>query len=145
MAINIVAITGRLTRSPEVRQTQSGVPVCSFTVAVDRAYKSGEEREADFIDCVAWRGSAEFLGKYFEKGDMIGVQGHLQTRNWETDDGQKRKSTEIVADSLSFVGGKRNTEDNDSDRPYVGGGRKANDVEMQEFTPIDDQAGDLPF
>lgn len=107
MAINIVAITGRLTRSPEVRQTQSGVSVCSFTVAVDRAYKSGEEREADFIDCVAWRGSADFLGKYFGKGDMIGVQGHLQTRNWETDDGQKRKSTEIVVDSLSFVGGKK--------------------------------------
>lgn len=145
MAINTVAITGRMVRDPEIRQTQSGVAVCSFAVAVDRAYKSGEERQADFIDCVAWRHSAEFLEKYFHKGDMIGVQGHLQTRNWETDDGQKRKSTEIVADSLSFVGGKRNTEDNDSDRPYVGGGRKANDVEMQEFTPIDDQAGDLPF
>lgn len=132
MAINIVAITGRLTRSPEVRQTQSGVSVCSFTVAVDRAYKSGEEREADFVDCVAWRHSAEFLQKYFTKGDMIGITGHLQTRNWETDDGQKRKATEIVADSLSFVGGKK------SDRAEA-------PAENPTFTPVDDQAGDLPF
>lgn len=145
MAINTVAITGRIVRDPEIRQTQSGVSVCSFAVAVDRAYKSGEERQADFIDCVAWRHSAEFLEKYFHKGDMIGVQGHLQTRNWETDDGQKRKATEIVVDSLSFVGGKRSA-DNESDRPYVGGGRKANDAEMQQFTEItDEDAGDLPF
>lgn len=145
MAINTVAITGRLVRDPDMRYTQSGVPVCSFAVAVDRAYKSGEEREADFIDCTAWRHSADFLSKWFHKGDMIGVQGHLQTRNWETDDGQKRKATEIVVDSLSFVGGKRNTEENESNRPYVGGGRKANDAEMQTFTPADDQDGDLPF
>lgn len=133
MAINIVAITGQLTRSPEVRQTQSGVSVCSFTVAVDRAYKSGEEREADFIDCVAWRGSADFLGKYFGKGDMIGVQGHLQTRNWETDDGQKRKSTEIVVDSLSFVGGKKSDH---AESP----------AENQTFTEMTDADEDsLPF
>lgn len=133
MAINMVAITGRLTRSPEVKQTQSGVPVCSFTVAVDRAYKSGEEREADFLDCVAWRGSAEFLGKWFSKGDMIGVQGHLQTRNWETDDGQKRKATEIVADSLSFVGGKK------TDRAEA-------PAEKQTFTELSDEgSGELPF
>ena len=133
MAINIVAITGRLTRSPEVKQTQSGVPVCSFSVAVDRAYKSGEERQADFIDCVAWRHSAEFLEKYFHKGDMIGVQGHLQTRNWETDDGQKRKTTEIVVDSLSFVGGKRS---DTAEAP----------VEKPQFTEITDaDGGDLPF
>jgi len=113
MAINIVAITGRLVRDPEIRQTQSGVAVCSFAVAVDRAYKSGEERQADFIDCTAWRHSAEFLEKWFHKGDMIGITGHLQTRNWETDDGQKRKSTEIIVDNLSFVGSKKqqNTED----------------------------------
>ena len=133
MAINIVAITGRLVRDPEIRQTQSGVPVCSFAVAVDRAYKSGEERQADFIDCTAWRHSAEFLEKYFHKGDMIGVQGHLQTRNWETDDGQKRKATEIVVDSLSFVGGKRS--ENNTTAP----------TEKQTFAPIDDQDVDLPF
>ena len=132
MAINTVAITGRLVRDPEIRQTQSGVSVCSFAVAVDRAYKSGEERQADFIDCVAWRHSAEFLEKYFHKGDMIGVQGHLQTRNWETDDGQKRKTTEIVVDSLSFVGGKKSDH---AEAP----------AENQEFTPVDDLDGDLPF
>mgnify|MGYP002623388786 CR=1 FL=1 len=130
MAINIVAITGRLVRDPEIRQTQSGVAVCSFSVAVDRAYKSGEERQADFVDCVAWRHSAEFLGKYFGKGDMIGITGHLQTRNWETDDGQKRKATEIVVDSLSFVGGKRNAE-----AP----------AEKSQFAEITDADDALPF
>lgn len=133
MAINIVAITGRMTKDPEIRQTQSGVPVCSFAVAVDRAYKSGEERQADFIDCTAWRHSAEFLEKYFHKGDMIGITGHLQTRNWETDDGQKRKSTEIVVDSLSFVGGKKS--DKPSEPP----------AEKPTFTEIDGDTGDLPF
>lgn len=131
MAINIAAITGRLVRDPEIRNTQSGVSVCSFTVAVDRAYKSGEEREADFIDCVAWRHSAEFLGKWFSKGDMIGVQGHLQTRNWETDDGQKRKATELVADSLSFVGGKKNDSESLTGKP--------------EFGEAADVGEDLPF
>jgi len=107
MAINNVVIIGRLTKSPEVKQTGSGISFCNFTVAVERAYKSGEERQADFIDCVVWRNSADFLSKYFQKGDMIGVTGHLQTRNWETDDGQRRKTTEVVADSLSFVGSKK--------------------------------------
>ena len=107
MAINTVVIIGRLTKDPELKQTNSGVSVCGFSVAVDRAYKSGEERQADFIDCTAWRHSADFLSKYFRKGDMIGITGHLQTRNWETDDGQRRKATEVVVDNLSFVGGKR--------------------------------------
>ena len=131
MAINVVAITGRMTRDPEIRQTKSGVRVCSFAVAVDRAYKSGEERQADFIDCIAWQHSADFLEKYFHKGEMIGITGHLQTRNWETDDGQKRKSTEIVVDSLSFVGGKKST----YEAP----------AENQAFTEIDVDTGVLPF
>ena len=81
MAINSTVIVGRLTRDPEVKQTQSGISVCNFTLAVDRQYKSGDERLTDFIDCVAWRHTADFLGKYFSKGDPVGVTGHIQTRN----------------------------------------------------------------
>lgn len=128
MAINIVALTGRLTRDPEIKQTQSGVAVCSFSIAVDRAYKSGEERQADFIRCTAWRHSAEFLSKYFHKGDMVGVTGHLQVRSWETEDGQKREATEVVVDALSFVGGKK------ADKP----------AEPGEFVEVD-ESEDLPF
>ena len=135
MAINIAAVTGRLVRDPEVRQTQSGISVCSFSVAVDRPYKNGEERKADFFDCVAWRHSAEFLEKYFHKGDMIGISGHLQTRSWETDDGQKRKATEIVVDSLSFVESKRK----DSSAP------EKKDFDSKDFDPVDVDDGDLPF
>ena len=82
MAINNVAITGRMTKKPEVKQTQSGVSVCNFCIAVDRPFKSGEDRQADFIDCVAWRASAEFIGNYFDKGVIIGIIGRLQTHNW---------------------------------------------------------------
>lgn len=131
MSINIATITGRLVRDPELKQTQSGVSVCSFAVAVDRAYKSGEEKQADFIDCTAWRHSAEFLQKYFHKGDMIGVTGHLQTRTWETDDGHKRKATEIVVDSLSFVGGKRSQQETPGD--------------VQDYKEITGEDNALPF
>lgn len=125
MAINSTVIVGRLTRDPEVKQTQSGISVCNFTLAVDRQYKSGDERLTDFIDCVAWRHTADFLGKYFSKGDPVGVTGHIQTRNWETDDGQKRKAVEVFADTLSFVGQKRNSSaelvelnDDDAELPF---------------------------
>jgi len=137
MSINIVAITGRLVRDPDMRTTTSGISVCSFSVAVDRPYKSGEERQADFVDCVAWRGSADFLVRYFRKCDMIGVQGHLQTRNFETKDGQKRKATEIVVDSLSFVGGKRTASPTEETQPSA---------DAQAFVDLpDDDSGDLPF
>ena len=136
MAINVVALTGRLVRDPEVKQTQSGVSVCSFAVAVERSYKSGEERQTDFIDCVAWRSSAEFLQKYFHKGDMIGISGHLQTRSWETQDGQKRKATEVVADSLSFVSSKRSES---------GGGVSSPAPSAGSFDPVDVDDEDLPF
>ncbi len=106
MALNIAAITGRLTADPEVRNTSSNVSVCRFTVAVDRSYvRQGEERQADFIDVVAWRQTAEFVGKYFQKGSMIAVQGSIQTGSYEKD-GIKRRTFEIVADNVSFCGGK---------------------------------------
>lgn len=120
MAINIVALTGRIVRDPEVKKTNSGVSFANFSIAVERPYRSGEEKQTDFIDCVAWRHSADFFGKYFKKGDMIGVSGRLQVRMWETDDGQRRKSVEVVAENLSFVGGgKRNTDTKEEDNSFV--------------------------
>lgn len=105
--MNSSNIIGRLTATPELKKTQSGTSVCSFTVAVIRRVKKGEETETDFIDCVAWKAKAEFLCKYFEKGSMIAVSGRLQTRNYEDKNGRKIKVTEIVADDISFCEGKK--------------------------------------
>lgn len=104
--INVSVLTGRLVRDPEMKQTQSGVPVVSFCVAVERRGKSGEDRQTDFINIIAWRSTAEFVAKYFHKGDMIGVQGSIQTRKYQDRDGNNRTAFEIVADGVHFVGGK---------------------------------------
>ena len=104
--LNTAVIMGRLTADPELRTTQSGLSVTSFTVAVDRAYKSGDERQTDFINVVAWRSTADFVTRFFTKGQMIAVQGSIQTRNYEDKNGNKRTAVEIVADSVSFCGGK---------------------------------------
>ncbi len=111
---NKATIGGRLTASPEVKQTQSGVPVCSFTVAVNR--KANRE-ETDFISCVAWRNTAEFIGKYFSKGSSICVTGAIQTRNWTDSNGQKRYTTEIIVDEAYFVDGKG--EGNTTEQTYI--------------------------
>ena len=112
--LNHITIMGRLTRDPELRRTGSGVAVASFTVAVDRdRAPEGQERETDFIDCVAWRGAGEFVAKYFRKGSMIVVSGRLQIRNWTDKDGNKRRSAEVVADNCYFGEGKKaNGEEN---------------------------------
>ena len=102
--MNIVALIGRFVATPELKQTPSGVSVSAFSLAVNRETK---ERETDFFDCVAWNKNAEFITRYFNKGDMIGIQGHLQARTWEDKTGQKRKSFEIIVDRSSFVGGKK--------------------------------------
>ena len=104
--LNCAVIMGRLTADPELRQTPSGVSVTRFTVAVDRGYvKAGEERKADFINVVAWRQTAEFVSRYFQKGSMIAVQGSIQTGSYEKD-GVKRYTVEISADNVSFCGSK---------------------------------------
>lgn len=106
--LNKVIVMGRLVRDPELRRTNSGTAVASFTIACDRDFKSdGGEREADFIECVAWRNTAEFVSKYFAKGRMAVVSGRLQTRNWTDKEGNKRKATEIVAESVYFGDSKR--------------------------------------
>ena len=100
--LNLCAISGRLTRDPSVKQTQNGVSVATFTVAVDRDFKSGGEKEADFINCVAWRSAVEFIGKYFEKGSAITVTGRIQTRTFTDKEGEKRTATEVVVDRSYF-------------------------------------------
>ena len=102
--LNCAVVMGRLVADPEVRQTPSGVSACRFRIAVDRSYvKPGEQRQADFIDIQTWRQTAEFVGKYFQKGSMIAVQGSIQTGSYEKD-GIKRNTFEIVADNVSFCG-----------------------------------------
>ena len=110
--LNHIVIMGRLTRDPELRRTGTGIAVASFTVAVDRDFggRDGGERETDFIDCVAWRQTGEFVSKYFTKGSMIVVSGRLQIRNWTDKDGNKRRTAEVVADNVYFGESKRSAE-----------------------------------
>lgn len=107
--LNCAIIMGRLTADPELRTTQNGTSVTSFTVAVDRAYRSGDERQTDFINVVAWRSTADFVSRYFKKGQMIAVQGSIQVRNYEDRNGNKRTAVEIIADNVSFCGSKNDS------------------------------------
>lgn len=105
--INKVIIMGRITHDLEIRQSQGGIAVLSFTVAVERGYvKQGEERQTDFINCVAWRQQAEFIGKYFSKGRMIAIEGNLRTRTYDDKNGTKHYVTEVFVDNVSFTGEK---------------------------------------
>ena len=104
---NLVVLTGRLTAAPELKTTPSGVPVCSFSIAVERRYKQGEERQADFINIVSWRSTAEFVNKYFTKGSMIGIEGAIQTRKYQDKDGNNRTAFEVIANNVQFVESKR--------------------------------------
>lgn len=116
--LNKIVVMGRLTRDPELRRTQSGLSVTSFSVACDRDFKNQSgEKETDFIDCVAWRNTAEFVCKYFSKGRMAVVEGRLQLRDWQDNNGNKRRSAEIVADNVYFGDSKR-----DGDGGYQQGG-----------------------
>ena len=114
MSLNHIDIMGRLVRDPELRRTGSGVAVTSFTIAVDRDFnpKDGGEKEVDFIDCNAWRNTAEFVAKYFAKGSTAIVSGRLQIRTWNDKDGNKRRNAEVVADSVYFGDSKKSTEGN---------------------------------
>ena len=118
--LNHIVIMGRLTRDPELRRTGSGIAVASFSVAVDRDFggRDGGEKETDFIDCVAWRQTGEFVSKYFTKGRMIVVSGRLQIRSWTDKDGNKRRTAEVVADNVYFGDSKR---DNDNGGSAYGG------------------------
>ena len=110
--LNHIVIMGRLTRDPELRRTGSGIAVASFSVAVDRDFGKNEngEKETDFIDCVAWRNTAEYISKYASKGRMVVVSGRLQIRGWTDKDGNKRRSAEVVADNVYFADSKRESD-----------------------------------
>ena len=136
--LNHIVIMGRLTRDPELRRTGSGTAVAGFTLAVDRDFpnKDTGERETDFIDCVAWRGTGEFVSKYFRKGSMAVVAGRLQIRGWTDKDGNKRRTAEIVADNVYF-GEKKQAEGTNSD--YVP--PQQND----DFALLEDEDQQFPF
>ena len=112
MAFNLVVLTGRLTADPELKTTPNGVSVCSFDIAVDRNYQNTSERQADFIKIVAWRQTAEFISKYFNKGSMIGIEGSIQTRKYQDKNGNNRTAFEVVANNAHFVESKKNQNEN---------------------------------
>ena len=142
--LNHITIMGRLVRDPELRSTQSGTSVASFTVAVDRDYQpGGSEKQTDFIECVAWRGTGEFVSKYFRKGSMIVVAGRLQSRKWQDRDGNNRINWEVVADSVYF-GESRKDGPNAAQATYQQNYGNPN-VSAAGFTELDDSDGELPF
>lgn len=145
--LNHIVIMGRLTRDPELRRTGSGVAVASFTVAVDRDYssKDGGEKETDFIDCVAWRQTGEFVSKHFAKGRMACVSGRLQLRNWTDKDGNKRRNAEVVVDNVYFADSKNVAENGSSGLAAYATPQQAA-APVCDFSPIDyDDGGVLPF
>lgn len=166
MSLNHICIMGRMTRDPELRRTGGGVAVTSFTLAVDRDYnpKDGSEKETDFIDCNAWRNTAEFIERNFHKGSMAVVSGRLQIRNWTDKDGNKRRSAEVVADHVYFGDSKKSSEGNStyqsqSDSQSYDGGYpesmalidkyqqqvSATGYMQSDFAMLDDDDAQLPF
>lgn len=136
--MNKAILIGRLTADPELKTTPSGLNVCSFTVAVDRRFvKEGEERKADFINCVAWRQTAEFISKYFTKGRMLGLIGSIQTRTWTDSENNKRYATEVLVDEAYF------TESKGSGNS--GASEPAAKVNESDFMPTTVSDDDLPF
>ena len=158
--LNHITIMGRLTRDPELRRTGSGIAVASFTLAVDRDFspRDGGERETDFIDCVAWRQTGEFVSKYFTKGSMAVVSGRLQIRGWTDKDGNKRRTAEVVADNVYFGESRRNSESGSSYGGNTYGGNSYGSAPApsygyaapasnpaSDFAMLDDDDAQLPF
>ena len=171
--LNHVVLMGRLTRDPEVRHTQSGLPVASFTLAVDRDYgQKGAEKQTDFINIVAWRATADFVGKYFTKGQLVAVSGRIQVRDWTDQNGGKRYATEVVADNVYFAESRRDRAPQSGDQygqapyssnqnqyqpqsqPYGGAASPFESPQYQaytspvatsDFAELDDDDSDLPF
>ena len=142
--INMVALMGRLTFEPELRQTPSGVSVVRFQIAVDRNFqRAGEERKADFIDVTGWRQTAEFVSRYFHKGSMIAVEGSIQTDNFTDNSGNKRKSVTVVANNVSFCGSK--AESGTVNPAFSQPAPSYASADNSDFEEIVDDDDDLPF
>jgi len=147
--LNHIVLMGRLTRDPELRQTQTGTQVASFALAVDRDFKDQSgEKQTDFIDIVAWRNTAEFVSKYFTKGRMAVVSGRIQIRAWTDKEGGKRRSAEVIADNVYFGDSKKADSGADEERgscnTYANSSKKPVDVRADDFTDVEDD-GELPF
>ena len=144
--LNHIIIMGRLTRDPELRRTGSGIAVASFSLAVDRDFASKEsgEKETDFIDCVAWRQTGEFVSKYFTKGRMAVVSGRLQIRSWTDNDGNKRRTAEVVADNVYFGDSKKETTAPNSFTPAPAYTPPITPG-ASDFALLDDDDAPLPF
>ena len=135
---NLVVLTGRLTADPELKTTPNGITVTTFSIAVSRNYGSGEDRQTDFINIVAWRKTAEFITKYFKKGSMIGIEGSIRTRRYQDKNGNNRTIFEVVANNVQFVESKRDS------APAVEGASFSN-ADVDEFSEIGGGDDDLPF
>ena len=148
--LNVVAIMGRLVADPELKTTPAGINVCTFRIACDRSFaQQGQQRQADFIDVVAWRHNADFLCKHFAKGSMAVVSGRLQIREWQDKEGNKRRTAEVVADNVYFGEGKhRDGSDAGSHSGYAprsSGSSHEGDFKGSAFSELDNGDGDLPF
>ncbi len=145
--LNHIVLMGRLTRDPEMRRTGSGIAVTNFAVAVDRDFSNSDsgEKETDFIECVAWRQTGEFVSKYMKKGSMVAVSGRLQIRGWTDKDGNKRKTAEVVADNVYFGESKRQAEGAAASGAQAYGAYQSPAAPAQDFTLIDGPDEALPF
>ena len=144
--LNNVVLMGRLTADPELRQTSTGIEVTSFSIAIDRGYvRQGEERQTDFINCVAWRQTAKFITSYFRKGQMIAVTGSIQTRNYEDKSGNKRVATDVVVANASFCGSKSETGASPANSaPYSAPAASFSTAAASDFEELQGD-DDLPF
>lgn len=135
---NLVVLTGRLTADPELKTTPNGISVTTFSIAVNRNYKAGEEQQTDFINIVAWRQTAEFITRYFQKGSLIGIEGSIQTRRYQDKNGNNRTAFEVVVNNAQFVESKRNGDNATGDIDYD------DNYDTDNFTEVDGD-DDLPF
>ena len=140
---NLVVLTGRLTADPELKTTSNGLSVTTFSIAVDRRYRSGEERQTDFINIVAWRQSAEFITKYFKKGSLIGIEGSIQTRRYQDKNGNNRTAFEVVVNNVQFVESKR---DGAAPMGDTAAPASFSNADVNDFADLGDATDDdLPF
>ena len=143
--LNVVVLSGRLTQDPELKTPPNGISVCSFSIAVERRFRSGEERQSDFINIVTWRSSAEFVSKYFKKGQMIAIRGSIQTRRYQDKDGNNRTAFEVVADDVQFADFARREGDSAPAAAPAATPASYSNASAGDFTSIDDVDEDLPF
>ena len=144
--LNLIVLHGRLTADPELKQTQSGVPLCNFSIAVDRSYKNGEDKITDFFNCTAWRGLGEMIAKHFKKGKEIVLSGEMQSRRWQDNDGNNRISWVVSVNSVDFCGSKSDSKPSaDVDPNNDPLQQFSNGLKNQGFEEVADSDDDLPF